>query len=1156
MKNIVNEYIRLFKDNRRARRKTLGFISILTLLVAVGVFWNLHFTGIALTGEVYYCDKEEHQHDEECYAWVLMSDEEDDESAMTAADEDEDETNSTALELETVQNSETGTEEETIYISETEATQNSDTEVAAEEAAQNFETEAAEETAQVSVEEMEEETIQISETDSEKEASQSLETVEEKNTSNSTISSDSNGEVASETSIEEGTEPGTLEDSDTSDNKTDALPAMILLSEATETEEWYLNHGYENVLICDKEEHTHTVKCLMDETADVETAEDWEATLPENLNGTAAENLVAVALSQLGYSESEQNFSLSEDGETKNGYTRYGAWYGNTYGEWNAMFVAFCLHYAGISEDDFPVNSGAYAWAVKLAEADLYAAADDYTPNAGDLIFLDTDEDGKADQVGIVESVTEGALTVSSGESDTEASDAELLSDIITPESQANESETMVYALTVILGDYCDEPASDAEETTADTVCRMEYASDDAAILGYGVLPDVEVNPPVNHTEKKVDSALEEQTLTVVMDDLTVTLSGQLPVDATVSVEPVDLEVEDREVQFALEISIYDADGNEFEPEDDTITVTVESEKITEGCTIYYVPDEGDLEEMTSETENGLVSFDAEHFSTYVGVTTSEEASLYDAYMATIAEYEEQAYALDKGDDASAVAITSDLGDLLSAVDEDYEDEKLTKDEYTEIVDTIDVLWDWLEENFDLYGTSTTEAEGTYNSWTIIADSTDVLSSSYQLSLERSNLKEYSGLLLEEYFLGGQITARISINDIKTEGYTYTFDDNSYLLFENVGTIDEKELDVKITFVSIQFKKYNSWNENSTWAGILRLGFWSNDGGQFSIGMGNTSSDEVRTDGVKHERWAPVETITTIKVEVLYHNADNGVVNSNFLLGVSDIDIYMNQHNGTLQYYEGFATGAGFNGNFYRYAASDGLLNINETGRGYISVYTVSTSKNFSGDDSYKKSGIYAETEGNAWTQQNTTSYGAATLLEIYIPYYSVTLQKLDAENKSTTLSGAEFCLYKTESGTNYYYKSRNEWVTDKNSATKLTTDDTGVVSISELYPGTYYFEEVTAPGGGYNLLSSPIEFTLSMGGTLTTTASTDVASVDTSNSLKMIVYNTPGYELPSTGGSGTILYTTSGLTLIISAAWLMYRQKGGEGSVSGADKS
>ncbi len=38
MKNIVNEYIRLFKDNRRARRKTLGFISILALLVAVGVF--------------------------------------------------------------------------------------------------------------------------------------------------------------------------------------------------------------------------------------------------------------------------------------------------------------------------------------------------------------------------------------------------------------------------------------------------------------------------------------------------------------------------------------------------------------------------------------------------------------------------------------------------------------------------------------------------------------------------------------------------------------------------------------------------------------------------------------------------------------------------------------------------------------------------------------------------------------------------------------------------------------------------------------------------------------------------------------------------------------------------------------------------------------
>ena len=35
-------------------------------------------------------------------------------------------------------------------------------------------------------------------------------------------------------------------------------------------------------------------------------------------------------------------------------YTRYGDWYGNPYGSWDVMFVAFCQHYAGIPEDVIP----------------------------------------------------------------------------------------------------------------------------------------------------------------------------------------------------------------------------------------------------------------------------------------------------------------------------------------------------------------------------------------------------------------------------------------------------------------------------------------------------------------------------------------------------------------------------------------------------------------------------------------------------------------------------------------------------------------------------------------------------------------------------------------------------------------------------------
>ena len=169
--------------------------------------------------------------------------------------------------------------------------------------------------------------------------------------------------------------------------------------------------------MCGLEEHTHTAACLSDVTADVETAADWEVTLPANVSDDWAEAVVAIAQSQLGYSESTLNYVLDEDGETLRGYTRYGAWAGNEYGNWDAMFASFCLSYAGLSTEDFPQATGAYAWAVKLENLGLYAAAADYTPVAGNLVFLDSDADGKIDLVGIVITVDEenNSLTVIEG---------------------------------------------------------------------------------------------------------------------------------------------------------------------------------------------------------------------------------------------------------------------------------------------------------------------------------------------------------------------------------------------------------------------------------------------------------------------------------------------------------------------------------------------------------------------------------------------------------------------------------------------------------------------------------------------------------------------------------------------------------------------
>lgn len=211
---------------------------------------------------------------------------------------------------------------------------------------------------------------------------------------------------------------------------------------------------YKKELVCGLKEHTHTAACYSDESADVEDKSDWEATIPV-LSGNWAEDVVAVAQSQLGYEESTANFKLADDGETRRGYTRYGEWYGNKYGEWSAMFASFCLNYAGIPSETVPVNSGANAWITELKEQKLYKAADDnYKPAAGDLVFLDTDSDGKADHVGII--------------------------------TETDKEKDEITSVKAIVGDSSDK----VEENT--------YKTDEDVIIGYCVLPE-------NPDEKKAE---------------------------------------------------------------------------------------------------------------------------------------------------------------------------------------------------------------------------------------------------------------------------------------------------------------------------------------------------------------------------------------------------------------------------------------------------------------------------------------------------------------------------------------------------------------------------------------------------------------------------------------------------------------------------
>ena len=330
-------------------------------------------------------------------------------------------------------------------------------------------------------------------------------------------------------------------------------------------------------LTCTLEEHTHSLACYADPTADVETAEIWEQTFGNvTLTGDWRLDALAIARSQLGYAESTRNYAVAEDGQTPMGYTRYGAWQGDPYGNWNALFAAFCLHYGGA--ENIPTDKDCGSWAAALADAFLPAQSHEAVP--GELVFFDRDGDGTADWVAIVAEVTAGEEGAPSG-------------------------------ITVIAGD------------ADNAVQQRSYALEDPTILGYyGSLPEqAKAFTLTAQTESGItvtvtgDSAslpfpVSEITLTAaeVAEEQGKAIREQLPAEE-------DTEPEQR---FLLDISLRHGE-EEIEPVG-PVTVTF-SGLDTQGLypKVYHIDTEAqEVTDMEAEkTETGDVAMVTEHFSTY-----------------------------------------------------------------------------------------------------------------------------------------------------------------------------------------------------------------------------------------------------------------------------------------------------------------------------------------------------------------------------------------------------------------------------------------------------------------------------------------------------------------------------------------------------------
>ena len=330
-------------------------------------------------------------------------------------------------------------------------------------------------------------------------------------------------------------------------------------------------------LTCTLEEHTHSLACYADPTADVETAEIWEQTFGNvTLTGDWRLDALAIARSQLGYAESTKNYAVAEDGQTPMGYTRYGAWKGDPYGDWNALFAAFCLHYGGA--ENIPTDKDCGSWAAALTDAFLPAQSHEAAP--GELVFFDRDGDGTADWVAIVAEVTAGEEGAPSG-------------------------------ITVIAGD------------ADDAVQQRSYALEDPTILGYyGSLPEqAKAFTLTAQTESGItvtvtgDSAslpfpASEITLTAaeVAEEQGKAIREQLPAEE--GAEP--------EQRFLLDIALWHGE-EEIEPVS-PVTVTF-SGLDTQGLypKVYHIDTEAqEVTDMEAEkTETGDVAMVTDHFSMY-----------------------------------------------------------------------------------------------------------------------------------------------------------------------------------------------------------------------------------------------------------------------------------------------------------------------------------------------------------------------------------------------------------------------------------------------------------------------------------------------------------------------------------------------------------
>lgn len=248
------------------------------------------------------------------------------------------------------------------------------------------------------------------------------------------------------------------------------------------------------MLICGKEEHTHTADCLVNPNAEIDA--EYDAKTPDRTSMDWAEDMVLVAQSQLGYTESKAD--VDEDG---NGYTMYADQYYKdkpmVYADWDSTFVAYCLYHAGVPQDIIPQYASISALRGELARMNSEYYTDDPQDFAsilpGDIVMYKN---------------AEGRETIG-----------------VVSDAAVDEETDLTTALTVISGDVATGCESDGE-TIIDQVAEVEVALNEVtsfvsvnAAEGYGISDLMDEDPDAATASEM------EQELNIVTKITSVTVS-------------------------------------------------------------------------------------------------------------------------------------------------------------------------------------------------------------------------------------------------------------------------------------------------------------------------------------------------------------------------------------------------------------------------------------------------------------------------------------------------------------------------------------------------------------------------------------------------------------------------------------------------------